>query len=241
MTALKNLPWSRLVAEGVVVVLSILLAFAIDAWWSDRLSDAARKEWLSAIAVDFDTNGDLARGYEDRTTRDLGLVRRFLSMTADEASQIHQDSTWLLLGALWRPNPAPLNTGAILAALDAAPEFAASDDALRRGIADWRIELAYLNETDARLWALRGLIQTAVGKYPEIQAAIGLEMGDGYPVSGSAMARLRRDDEVMTLVAQKARILYRQLLQLEDVAAQAEQARDLAVAAGPLQRGRGAS
>jgi hypothetical protein len=33
-------PWSRLLVEGVVIVLSILLAFAVDAAW-DRSRDAA--------------------------------------------------------------------------------------------------------------------------------------------------------------------------------------------------------
>jgi hypothetical protein len=32
----QDIPWKRLFAEAVAVVVSILLAFAIDAWWEDR-------------------------------------------------------------------------------------------------------------------------------------------------------------------------------------------------------------
>ena len=32
----NRIPWSRLLFEGVVVVISILVAFAIDAWWERK-------------------------------------------------------------------------------------------------------------------------------------------------------------------------------------------------------------
>lgn len=37
MTDTQKLPWKRLLAEATAIVLSILLAFAIDAWWEDRM------------------------------------------------------------------------------------------------------------------------------------------------------------------------------------------------------------
>ncbi|MGB5165798.1 MAG: hypothetical protein WBN61_11105 [Woeseiaceae bacterium] len=36
MTDLKNMPWGRLAVEAAAIVGSILLAFAIDAWWHGR-------------------------------------------------------------------------------------------------------------------------------------------------------------------------------------------------------------
>lgn len=38
--AAKQIPWPRILIEGVIIVISILLAFAIEAWWNDRLSRA---------------------------------------------------------------------------------------------------------------------------------------------------------------------------------------------------------
>jgi hypothetical protein len=32
----NNIPWKRLSAEGLAIVVSILLAFWIDAWWDTR-------------------------------------------------------------------------------------------------------------------------------------------------------------------------------------------------------------
>ena len=38
----QPIPWTRLIAESIAIVGSILLAFAIDAWW-DKLQDTAEE------------------------------------------------------------------------------------------------------------------------------------------------------------------------------------------------------
>jgi hypothetical protein len=43
MSSARNVPWFRIAAEGAVVVASILLAFAIDAWWDERLERRAER------------------------------------------------------------------------------------------------------------------------------------------------------------------------------------------------------
>lgn len=46
----------RLIFEGVAIVLSILLAFAIDAWWDDRIERAEEREALEALYTEFLAN-----------------------------------------------------------------------------------------------------------------------------------------------------------------------------------------
>lgn len=53
MSEAKNVPWKRLSAEIAAIVLSILLAFAIDAWWEDR-GDRKSEQWLlQRLKADF--------------------------------------------------------------------------------------------------------------------------------------------------------------------------------------------
>jgi hypothetical protein len=53
MSELKSVQWKRLTAEGAAIVLSILLAFAIDAWWEDR-GDRKSEQWLlQRLKADF--------------------------------------------------------------------------------------------------------------------------------------------------------------------------------------------
>jgi hypothetical protein len=53
MSISKNIPWKRLFAEGIVIIISILLAFLIDAWWNDRLEDQREREQLTAMRIEF--------------------------------------------------------------------------------------------------------------------------------------------------------------------------------------------
>lgn len=53
MSEVKSVPWKRLTAETAAIVLSILLAFAIDAWWEDR-GDQESEQWLlQRLKADF--------------------------------------------------------------------------------------------------------------------------------------------------------------------------------------------
>lgn len=49
----KDIPWARLTAEGLAIVVSILLAFAIDAWWAERVERRAQNVELSRLHGEF--------------------------------------------------------------------------------------------------------------------------------------------------------------------------------------------
>lgn len=53
MTTAQKLPWKRLFAEATAIVLSILMAFAIDAWWEDRGDRQAEQLLLQRLKADF--------------------------------------------------------------------------------------------------------------------------------------------------------------------------------------------
>jgi hypothetical protein len=80
--------WSRLLLESIAIVLSILLAFAIDAGWDERQDRRAEEEILRALSVEFE-------GYKD------GFIRRseFYQETADQI-------VWLLDEAEFIPSEA---------------------------------------------------------------------------------------------------------------------------------------
>ncbi len=49
----RKIPWRRVFLEGAVIVVSILLAFAIDAWWSDRIDQRREREQLFSMLTEF--------------------------------------------------------------------------------------------------------------------------------------------------------------------------------------------
>lgn len=50
-----KLPIRRLLAEGFVIVVSVLLALSADAWWDSRQEDEATRQQLTALAGDLAT------------------------------------------------------------------------------------------------------------------------------------------------------------------------------------------
>ena len=52
----KRIPWQRIIAEGTIIVVSILLAFWIDAWWSERRELADERQAIAQLVDDFRTN-----------------------------------------------------------------------------------------------------------------------------------------------------------------------------------------
>jgi len=48
--------WVRLFAEGAAIMISILLAFTIDAWWQEHKEDDDRRDQLQSLAHEFAAN-----------------------------------------------------------------------------------------------------------------------------------------------------------------------------------------
>ena len=53
MTDTRQIPWRRVLLEGAVIVVSILLAFAIDAWWTNRIEQQREREQLISMLAEF--------------------------------------------------------------------------------------------------------------------------------------------------------------------------------------------
>jgi len=92
MTNKQNIPWKRLSVEAAAVVASILLAFAIDAWWDERIERTEEKEILQSLQVEFEANRDEAASvvlvHEMSMQSTAGLMKltenEILALSADE-------------------------------------------------------------------------------------------------------------------------------------------------------------
>ena len=61
MATPESIPWKRISAESLAIVASILLAFAIDAWWNQRQDRESEQIALAGLLSDFrSSRGELA-------------------------------------------------------------------------------------------------------------------------------------------------------------------------------------
>ena len=56
MTETQDIPWKRVAVEAATIVGSILLAFAIDAWWQDHQDRAEEQRTLVGLKSEFEQN-----------------------------------------------------------------------------------------------------------------------------------------------------------------------------------------
>ncbi len=56
MREYREIPWLRIIAEGTAIVVSILLAFAIDAWWLRQKELDQADALIASLHADFESS-----------------------------------------------------------------------------------------------------------------------------------------------------------------------------------------
>lgn len=239
-----RIPWSRLVVESIAVILSILAAFAIDAWWERRQAAGLEQELLTTLETSFDENRRLAHEVMQEAIRQHLLLSRFVDLTPAEAAAIPADSVYHYLRALWRPNyvnrraggslaGGNLNNASILATLEAGRLALLADNRLVGALAEWQGLVADLEQRTAEVIVLEREVLGSLARHPELQAALagGFTESSGEfrsfaaevpRLSGDVARRIREDNEVMSRAARKGFYSRIQVDFLEDLEAQAE-------------------
>jgi hypothetical protein len=90
MTNARNIPWQRLIAESTAIVVSILFAFSIDAWWTERQENAREERQLQALITEFEGNRstlDFDLGHLRTITTNLEKITKTLA-TVSEGSDV---------------------------------------------------------------------------------------------------------------------------------------------------------
>jgi hypothetical protein len=75
MTNDSNIQWKPILVEGAAVVASILLAFAIDAWWDSVKAQNETQEILNAVRLEMDLNLAGLRESTDHNVRIVETIR----------------------------------------------------------------------------------------------------------------------------------------------------------------------
>lgn len=96
-----NIQWRRISAEGVAIVISILLAFSIEAWWSNYQDRAEEQVTLLGLKSEFEQNlefieTDLAyrRTVIDSILRIFNASGGRISLEPEVLDELIGDVTW---------------------------------------------------------------------------------------------------------------------------------------------------
>ena len=189
--------WGRLVAEGLLIVFSILLAFGIEAWWSQRGERQAEAEALQGLRDDFvETHRRLASAMSEHVAvRDASV--RLLAMTAPDASQTVSDLVMDTLVMALIAGPKVLPVTATYDALIASGRIEILENStLRRELARWSTAVVDLREEERD--AFRQMDQRLLPYLWDYVPVVSLDVNvhpryEGVDLSQSRFSRRYRD------------------------------------------------
>ncbi len=126
-----------MLGEGTAIVVSILLAFAIDAWWEERALRIEEQQVLQGLRSEFHSIRDVLSGHMSEHLQHLQALENFLDATGnggvEEAGPIVDAALLVLLNA----TTSDLGSGALDALLSSGRIEILTNRTLRAQLAAW--------------------------------------------------------------------------------------------------------
>jgi len=200
MAEARVTPWKTIIVEAVAIVVSILLAFAIDAWWAEKKEHDVEHVALLALRSDFVASREqmskvLLSLRSSRT--DFAL---FQSVTIAELVEMDSDAIRSFLTALVKNHTFDPVTATLDALISDGRLGLISDPQLLTQLSNWRRRLDNLEDISFELRAESIRVRRAMERHggPFIRWRRGIDDFDVLQkADGETMANLRRDVDFM--------------------------------------------
>lgn len=202
----------------MVIVLSILLAFAIDAAWDYRGDRKSETELLQSLRQEYENNKATLQRSVGAVEDDLELLGAFYAKSPDELADLPEDSAGNYWGALYRPNTLQLASGATVTALSSGNLDLIRSSRLRDLVAGWP---ARTEDIEERARVMVGFEQAWYDFVPTRswgqESILGIGSADLRRSNPARLRGARGDDEALarlTMRTAAAEIYVAQMIEL---------------------------
>ena len=139
MAESPKIPWPRILAEGMAIIVSILFAFGIDAWWTARQLHLDEQVILRQLDTEFQTNAVLLAERRLNHAEILAAIKLVLSVTGPEPDPTVAESPELRVAIdritrWWTYDP---QMGVLSGLTQSGRLSIISSDPLRNALASW--------------------------------------------------------------------------------------------------------
>lgn len=155
----QKIPWKRLSVEAAAIVVSILLAFAIDAGWDERQERAEEREALESLSVEFEANRDEASVVISFHDRVIQSVATLVEMRQDEILALPAKAVEEMISSLAAPRTFDAVRGSVDALISSGNLGILRDRELREALTtfvnivdDAAEEANYLEQSSITVW-----------------------------------------------------------------------------------------
>lgn len=224
-----HIPWPRILGEGAVIVISILLAFALDAAWDTRNKRAAREAALIELRSELQESRTLLEATLSRVDFDLQALRTMLANPEALIQRTDPSAYGDVVEAVFRPNTADDNATGIEAVLADPRLRDLQDDGIRSATTAWQQHRSEVVERGTTIVLAETSTLELLALDPAVQRLFAGYDGVGEvewknPIDAETLRRLAESPEIRAIMARKA-------LQAQ---AQREQTQELHTATGVL-------
>jgi len=133
----KTTSWSRRAGEGAAIVVSILLAFAIDAWWEERGLRIEEQQVLQGLRLEFQSIGDVLSGHLSEHLQNLKTLEDFLGAAGSSGIEKAAPIVDATLLVLLTPATSDIGSGTLDALLSSGRIEILNNKTLRAKLASW--------------------------------------------------------------------------------------------------------
>ena len=164
---------SRVVVEGLTIVLSILAAFMIDAWWDGRVQQSRAAEHLQQLSIQLSANAEVLAEARLLATRARDASRALTEAIGPVGADLPSDSLARLLDDTFRVNVGALELSALDAVLSEGGLAARAGPELQRALIQYRNRAStFAVENALYLEARRDLIDTLIDLNASVRVVI---------------------------------------------------------------------
>ena len=202
MSNTQNINWTRLSVEAAAIVASILLAFAIDAWWDHRTDLNAEVEILHNLKDEFTANRETLLQDVEYVNTYLQAIQRLLVAyegTAASRQSIESLGVDLWHSMSWRTSN--LSTATLDSVISAGHLDLVRDQPLRAALAGWPAQLDDMAEEEMFEWReVTERYRPFVGRIVSIPS---LEGAERKPPDPDSLRRLLESAEFRSLLSMR--------------------------------------
>ncbi len=156
MRLIRNFPWSYVFAEGAIIVVSILLAFAIDAWWDGQKDRLEEREILHGLEIEFVDLSERLDRWSQANRTGIDLIEQYLSESVSEMKLDAIERTFVYASVA-----NVLDQGGEIEAVLASGRLEKiSDKEIRKRLIKWPdwLDDIHTNDLSARNYALQEIV-----------------------------------------------------------------------------------
>jgi hypothetical protein len=194
-------------AEGALIVVSILLGLGIDAWWDRRQAAALEADILGALAVEVADNQGILRSDREQTEAALDRIDRFIRAEPETLGGAPADSIFIWVRSFIQPVTFdPLSGAAPL--LSQTSTLSRDGIAIRTRVTAWLTRVSDADEEKVEFRRRASEVQELLTSYAARTGRRGAALLPAMisSLGPSVMAEMRSDHALVERLILKAAV-----------------------------------